>query len=143
VIYLDTGCLVKLYFPEPDSARVAALVAGQALVYSGLHELEVTNALELKVFRKEAVLKQAQATRDLIATDVRAGILHAPTLAWSDIWLAASELARKHSRTLGCRSLDILHCAVAAQLDVAGFVTTDRRQRRLAAKLGMRCPEVR
>ena len=26
MIYLDTGSLVKLYYPEPDSAKVVALV---------------------------------------------------------------------------------------------------------------------
>jgi len=29
MIYLDTGCLVKLYYPEPDSASVAAAVFGK------------------------------------------------------------------------------------------------------------------
>lgn len=28
VTYLDTGCFVKLYYPEPDSAQVIALIQG-------------------------------------------------------------------------------------------------------------------
>jgi hypothetical protein len=31
VVYLDTGCLVKLYYPERDSALIAAKVALDSL----------------------------------------------------------------------------------------------------------------
>ena len=48
--YLDTGCLVKLYYPEPDSSKVIALVQGKTLCHTPLHELEFTNALQLKAF---------------------------------------------------------------------------------------------
>lgn len=30
--YLDTGCLVKLYYPEPESLAVATRVAGKTFV---------------------------------------------------------------------------------------------------------------
>jgi predicted nucleic acid-binding protein len=54
VIYLDTGFLVKLYYPEPESAKVAALVQGKSIWHTPLHELEFTNALAMKVFFKTA-----------------------------------------------------------------------------------------
>lgn len=38
MIYLDAGCLVKLYCPEPESQKVAALVAGKPICYNPLHE---------------------------------------------------------------------------------------------------------
>jgi len=50
VTYLDTGCFVKLYYPEPDSANVVALIQGKPVCYTPLHELEFVNALRLKVF---------------------------------------------------------------------------------------------
>jgi len=31
VLYLDTGGLVKLYYPEPESAAVAKIMAGKAI----------------------------------------------------------------------------------------------------------------
>ena len=37
--YLDTGCFVKLYYPEPDSAQVIALIQAKALCHTPLHEL--------------------------------------------------------------------------------------------------------
>jgi hypothetical protein len=33
-LYLDTSCLLKLFFPERESARVAALVAAEESVVS-------------------------------------------------------------------------------------------------------------
>jgi hypothetical protein len=29
VIYLDTGCFVKLYYPEPDSPKVIVAIRGK------------------------------------------------------------------------------------------------------------------
>jgi hypothetical protein len=40
VTYLDTGCFVTLYYPEPDSTQVVALIQGKPLCYTPLHELE-------------------------------------------------------------------------------------------------------
>jgi|GEM_PF-4530522 len=42
VLYLDTGCLVKLYYPEPESAAVEQIVLGKAIIFTDLHELEIT-----------------------------------------------------------------------------------------------------
>jgi predicted nucleic acid-binding protein len=142
VIYLDTGCLLKLYYPEPESGRVAKLVSGTPIVFIALHELELTNALELKVFRKEATQGQVRRTSALVEGDVRAGTLHRPVVPWDDIAREATAMAKLYTRTLGCRSLDILHCAAARLLDAASFVTTDARQRKLALKAGLRCPNV-
>ena len=142
MIYLDTGCLLKLYFPEPESAIVARIVAGSAIVYLGLHELELTNALELKRFRREASPKQLDATRALVEDDQRARVLFRPGLEWEDVLREAAALARSWSRVFGCRSLDILHCAAAKSLGALPFVTTDARQKKLARKLGLVCPRV-
>jgi predicted nucleic acid-binding protein len=142
LIYLDTGCLLKLYYPEPESPRVVSLVSGQTIAFVALHELELSNALELKVFRKEASSAQTKATIALIEQDARAGVLYRPQLIWDDVLRAATVLAKTHTRTLGCRSLDILHCAAADSLSATCFVTTDARQRKLALKIGLSCPSV-
>jgi uncharacterized protein len=142
VIYLDTGCLLKLYYPEPESSRVAALVSGEVIPFVALHELELSNALALKLYRKEATASQVRATTALVEEDLRASVLHRPVVRWEDLWREAATLARTHTRSVGCRSLDILHCAAAQSLAATSFVTTDTRQRRLASKLGLRCPAV-
>ena len=61
--YLDTGCFVKLYYPEPDSAKVVALIQGKILGYTPLHELEFLNALQLKFFSKSATAAQVTGAR--------------------------------------------------------------------------------
>jgi predicted nucleic acid-binding protein len=142
MIYLDTGCLLKLYYPEPDSPNVAALVSGQTIAFVALHELELNNALELKLFRKEATPAQVRATHTLVERDARTGLLHRPAVSWDEVLRDASSMARSYTRMLGCRSLDILHCSAAHRLTAAAFLTTDERQRRLAIKIGLTCPAV-
>jgi predicted nucleic acid-binding protein len=139
MIYLDTGCLLKLYYPEPESESVAKLVVEEAIVLVALHELELANALELKLFRREAKLSQVRAVHEFVAADLRDGKLHRPALVWDDVLQDSTALARSHTRKLGCRSLDILHCAAARRLAVDMFVTTDARQKRLANAIGLRC----
>ena len=139
MIYLDTGCLLKLYYPEPDSARVAKLVQGKAIAFVALHELELANALELKLFRREATSKQLKMTNQLVMADTQAGILHRPTLVWEDVFREAAAMANAHTRRIGCRSPDILHCAASRVIAAESFITTDLRQRKLAVKVGLTC----
>jgi hypothetical protein len=142
LIYLDTGCLLKLYYPEPDSEDVVEAVAEQAIVLVALHELELSNALELKLLRKEARPAQVRAVHDLVEVDLRAGKLYRPVLAWDDVLRDSKVLALSHTRKLGCRSLDILHCAAARRLGATSFVTTDARQRRLAGAMSLHCVDL-
>jgi hypothetical protein len=100
VIYLDTGCLVKLYYPEPDSPIVATLVAGKPICYNPLHELEFTNALHLKLFHRSATPNQVQAALALVETDVKSGVLHPSVVDWEKTFRTATDLARQHSASL-------------------------------------------
>jgi hypothetical protein len=75
VTYLDTGCFVKLYYPEADSARVIALIQRKPICYTPLHELEFVNALQLKTFLKNATPQQAAAARSLVEGDLKSGVL--------------------------------------------------------------------
>jgi predicted nucleic acid-binding protein len=142
MIYLDTGCLLKLYYPEPESAVIARLVSAQIIALVPLHELELVNALELKLFRKEARPSQVRATTAQVDSDVRAGIMYRPPLSWEDVLRDAKTLAKAHTRAVGCRSLDVLHCAIARSLGATSFITTDARQRRLAMAIGLACPTI-
>ena len=135
--YLDTGCFVKLYYPEPDSAQVVALIQGKALCHTLLHELEFMNALQLKVFLKSATAAQVTAARALVEADLKAGVLVSPSGEWKDIFTEAAKLAEQHTGTVGCRSLDILHCAAARVLAASEFISTDARQRKLAVAMGL------
>ena len=135
--YLDTGCFVKLYYPEPDSARVIAALQGQPVYYTSLHELEFVNALHLKVFSQGATLAQVTAARALVEADIKSGVLVPAGRDWNDIFREAVILAEHHTHKLGCRSLDILHCAAAQLLAAPAFITTDVWQKKLAQALGL------
>lgn len=137
MIYLDTGCLVKLYYPEPDSHQVALRVAGKVICYSPLHELEFTNALHQKAFHRSATAAQVQAAKALVAMDTEAAVLKRVSLDWEAVYRDAVILADNHTAAIGCRSLDILHCAIAKVIGANDFISTDGRQIRLAQEIGL------
>ncbi len=135
--YLDTGCLVKLYYPEPDSSRLISCIADRTLCYAPLHELELTNALQLKVFLQSANLAQVAAARALVEADLQAGVLTRPAGDWAEVFQAAARLAERNTSSLGCRSLDVLHCAAAQFFKAEEFITTDKRQKQLVLMIGL------
>ncbi len=135
--YLDTGCFVKLYYPEADSAEVIALIQGKPVCYTPLHELEFVNALQLKVFQKNATPQQVVAARELVEADLKAGVLVSAGGDWPNLFREAVKLAEQHTGAIGCRSLDILHCAAAKFLTAAEFISTDTRQKKLATAMGL------
>jgi len=129
VIYLDMGCFVKLYYPEADSAQVIAHIQGKPVCYTPLHELEIVNALQLKVFFKNATPQQVTAARALVEADLKSGALASAGGDWPNIFREAVKLAEQHTGAVGCRSLDILHCAAAKVLAASEFISTDARQK--------------
>ena len=137
MIYLDTGCFVKLYYPEPDSAKVIALIQGKPVCHTPLHALAFVNALQLKVFFKTAATTQVTAARGLVETDLKSGVLVSASGEWKHVFSEAVKLAEQHTGTIGCRSLDVLHCAAAKVLGAGEFISTDGRQKKLATAMGL------
>lgn len=135
--YLDTGCFVKLYYPEADSAQVIAKIQGMSICYTPLHELEFVNALQLKIFFKNATPQQVTAARALVEIDLKSGVLTEAGGDWLNLLREAVKLSEQHTGAIGCRSLDILHCAAAKVLAATEFITTDARQKTLATAMGL------
>lgn len=138
-LWLDTSVLVSLYVPEARSERVARLVrhTGEPIPFSQLHELELVNALRLRVFRRDARRKQVDATLARIGDDLDAGILRRVAIDWPGALAKAIELADRHTSGLGCRSLDVLHVSAAMMSASSRFVTADRRQGTVARRAGL------
>jgi predicted nucleic acid-binding protein len=138
-IYYDTGVLVKLYTPEPESPSVRRFVVetGQTLPFLSLHRSECASAFHLKAFRGECSLAQANRALADIAEDVRTGLLTYLQPDWEFVWQKSVELTQAHSANTGCRTLDVLHVAAAVTLGFREFATSDIRQFRLAAHLGL------
>jgi predicted nucleic acid-binding protein len=137
VVYLDTGCLVKLYYPERESAAVAAAVVGEQIAFTALHELEMVTAMQLKIFRGEATSEQVVAATDLVQEDVVAGKLVESPTDWRSTFREAVRLAQVHAALIGCRSLDTLHCALAKVVNPSAFMSSDERQIKLARAVGL------
>lgn len=128
MLYLDTGCLVKLYYPEPGSEAVTKIVFGKAIVFTELHELEITTAMQLKVFRGEATHERVTAALGLVLEDLTSGKLSRGNVGLQSAMRDAVAMSLAHAATIGCRSLDILHCALAKATGAEAFVSTDTRQ---------------
>ena len=141
MVYLDTGCLVKLYYPEEDSSVIEAKTRGVRIVFTPLHNLELTSAMRLKVFRQEATDEQVLTVLQFVQDDLASGKLIAIDNLNSGIIQIAIGLTNQHSATTGCRSLDTLHCALAQSLRVDAFLSTDTRQLALAKLIGLPIPK--
>ena len=138
MIYLDTSAFIKLYIREADSDLVNRAVTGQddPLPFWLLHRVEMRNALRLKVFRGELENAQVDGLVRLIEDRLQSGFYFTPELGIGDLTEFAIRFT-EHTPDLGCRSLDILHVAVAKLIGAARFMTFDDRQEALARKVGL------
>ncbi len=143
MIYLDTSALVKLYLLEANSSVVQELVSSQddPLPIWELQEMELTNALRLKVFWGE--ISEADSNQQLALFVQRKGKGHYyfPDLDRAALFTTFQRLS-VHTTRLGCRTLDIMHVACACQLAPELFVSFDDRQRQLAELAGLRVHKV-
>lgn len=137
--YFDTGVLLKLYTAEPDSPKVERFVLrrGQPLHLTDLHRAEIASAFRLKQFRGEGTARQVSNALALVESDIRTGALRIVAIDWPAVWLACRDLSDKHAAKIGCRTLDTLHVACALALGATEFITTDRRQAKLAMRAGL------
>lgn len=138
-LYLDTSALAKLYYPEPESAAVERWVRkqGGSILFTPLHELELTNAFALKLFRKEITQDQLDSVLDTIDQDRSAKVLEAVSPDNGDLYRRAVRLAKEHTSQMGTRSLDVAHVAAALIAACDAFLTNDERQFRLAKAAGL------
>lgn len=110
------------------------------LSFVWLHQLELRNALRLRVFRGEITPAQRDSSLNLILADLASGVLKATTPPHASVMTEAERLSATHSESLGTRSLDILHVAAALVLGAGEFLTFDQRQAKLAKATGLRVP---
>jgi predicted nucleic acid-binding protein len=138
-VYADTSFLASLYVLDANSALAAAHMkrAQLPLLITPLGELELTNAISLRLFRKEMPSAMVKAAYALARKDVRDGVVLIRALP-STAYERAKQIARKHTPRLGTRTLDLLHVASALLLEADGLWTFDSRQAKLAAAEGLR-----
>jgi hypothetical protein len=129
-----------LYYPEEKTARLVAHLRRRPLplVFTWLQEVEFTNGLQLKLFRKEATAAAVAATLDTMRLDGDTGVLHRAQPSWPTVFATTLRLSTAHSRILGARTLDLVHIAAALTLQAAEFVTGDDRQAKVATGEGLK-----
>ena len=138
--YADTGLIVKSYVHEENSAEADAILAevGTPLAFSHFHAVEIPNAIRLKRFRKEITPDQETAAIRAFQGDINAGRLQRPDYDLGVVFRRAEALSARHSGSLGTRSMDLLHVATALEAGCVKFISFDERQRKIAAKEGLR-----
>jgi predicted nucleic acid-binding protein len=100
--------------------------------------IEIVNGICLAAFRR---LISAEAMADALASfdeDFEEGRFFQADLLWRAALKRAGEVSRRHTPSVGCRSLDVLHVASALELQLKNFLTFDRRQQKLARAAGLR-----
>ena len=107
------------------------LVSTESRFVSTFGELEVVNAMGLRVFRKEVSASQAQASLNDFENDLRKGVFELRGLS-ELIFGRAHQLSRQTTAKLGTRTIDILHVAAALELGADYLYSLDNQQRKLA-----------
>jgi len=139
--YADTSFLASLYVLDGNSAPAAARMkrAKLPLLITPFGELELTNAIALRLFRKELSVSQMNAAHALIRKDLEDGVLMVNALP-AKAFDRAKQIARRQTPRLGTRTLDVLHVASALVLQADTFYSFNARQGKLAAAEGLLVP---
>ncbi len=135
-LYLDTSCLLKLFFREPESAEVASIVAAEVrVVVSELGLLEASVQIHgrrlsglltrARAQRLEAVLEQTLAMQPFAVVPFAAAAL-----------ARARGQAQTAQKVAHCRTLDRLHLAVMELEGLDRLLTNDGRQATAALAMG-------
>lgn len=137
--YFDTSVLLKLYLREPNSPQAVALVRkkGEVPLLSGLHRVEMKGAITQKQARGEITETERAAVLASLDRDLAAGVFADVVVSWPAVFAKAEEFATAHVGTTLCRSLDLLHVALASELGAAEFCTLDQRQTAMARAVGL------
>ncbi len=138
-IYFDTSAIIKLYYPELESEKLSKWTIENQIVIalSHFHRLEINNAFALKVFRREITTEQYDGLMECLAADRVSGIFKDLHADWDRIFNKGVEIAGRHTRNFGNRSLDIMHVALAMETGHEKMVTFDNRQVELAKANGL------
>jgi predicted nucleic acid-binding protein len=139
--YWDTSCILKLYCPEPDSARYLDLLEAEPdrPVSSAIMKSEFIYALHQKVLRKE--LSKVEATRLQTRFNSHLSREHLLLLPFGhDVQAEAARIAKicyQRRSPIPLRTLDGLHLATAVLAKCPTIITADDRMRSAAEVIGM------
>lgn len=135
-IYLDTGALVKLYILESGSEWVQERAReASALPINPLQITELKNAVLAAGGRGLIEPAAMHKTLKNFEEDLQMGRFLRETPDWRDVWQRADALAFSYTGEILCRTLDILHVALAERMAVDRVITGDPRQAALCDRI--------
>jgi len=134
MIYLDTSCLLKLLFEEPESDQVRGAVdAEQEVIVSSLTELETEVQLKAAAVGGEIRTSQWRQYQARLAAIRNFDPFHFRHLPGSVFTTALRQ--HRDAQAAYCRSLDRLHLAAMEELRLRRLMTLDRIQAKAALAL--------
>ena len=136
--YAGTSFLVSLYVPDAHSAAASAAMkqARGEVMITAFGEVELLNAIQLRVFRGELTSAQARSAARAFQDDLCNGVFALRPITVATIE-SAKRLAARHTHSLGVRTLDLLHVSAALVLEAEALYSFDLNQRRLAKSAGV------
>lgn len=138
--YADPSALLKLYLNEPESRAMTLWWAKASGPLPVTHHgrVELVNGIALAVYRRFIDERIFTAAVTALDDDFQQGRYVQVDLLWRATLKRAEHLSRDFSRTLGTRTLDVLHVASALELGFRNFLTFDLRQQNLARAVGLK-----
>ena len=148
-VYADTSFLVRLVTEEPGTATAVAdyrRLGRPAIFFLPLHGLEVANAIRQRAFHlrrsspaseRAAIKRETQAAHDLLMKFISRRVFIESSIDMDIAIEAARSLSERHTERLGCRGFDLLHVALALELECEAFLTSDGIQGALARAEGL------
>jgi predicted nucleic acid-binding protein len=147
--YADTSFLVKLLIGEEGTATAVALyrsLGRPPVFYLPLHSLEVANAIRQQAFHQRRttpaserfdIKRKRDASFDLLQKYIARRAFIEAAVDLDTAIGGARALSEKHTERLGCRGFDLLHVALALELECEAFLTADHIQGALARAEGL------
>lgn len=133
-LYLETSCLLKLLFYEPDSPRVHELVAAESdVVVTSLVELEA----EQQILARYLAGRLSRSRRITVLARMRELLAQAPFERLSPpVSFLDAALRQARGSRVYCRTLDRLHLGAMEALGLRRLLTNDDQQAAAARALG-------
>ncbi len=150
--YADTNFLVRLYLDLPNSESALALTGRRTrddlFPVTWLLRLETCNAIQLRVFQRDATRRQITPEQAALAwgsfaEDVRTqNRLKLMALSIADMDRQFEELSLRHTARHGFRTYDLIHVASALLLECDTFWSFDAKASKLASLEGFKVPRM-
>jgi predicted nucleic acid-binding protein len=136
-LYLDTSCLLKVFFLEPETVRVLALISAEPRVLvSALARLETLSQIHARVAGGLLSPPRARRLGERVDAVLKLAPYEQVACPGSIIEVATGQI-EVALRSGYCRTIDRLHLATMQVFGVHRLLTNDDTQAAAARALGL------